>query len=80
MVCEIVHYCNLNQHLSTKYMKIHKQYLERKVSNKTTGKAPKETQKRTLQQLLLEVTEEQTKTWDIDDLTAQKIDRKVGER
>ena len=52
---------NLIQHLSTKHVEIHKQYLERKVSSEATAKAPKETRKRTLQQLSLEATEEQTK-------------------
>ena len=70
---------NLIQHLSTKHVEIHKQYLERKVSSEATAKAPKETRKRTLQQLSLEATEERTKTWDINDPRAQKITRKVGE-
>ena len=70
---------NLIQHLSTKHVDIHKQYLERKVSSEATAKAPKETRKRTLQQLSLEATEEQTKIWDINDSRAQKIIRKVGE-
>jgi len=34
---------NLLHHLSMKYTEINKQYLERKGSNKTTAKAPKET-------------------------------------
>jgi len=49
---------NLLQHLSMKHMEIYKQYLKRKGSNEATAKAPKETQKRTLQQLSLKATEE----------------------
>ena len=41
--------------------------------------APKETRRRLLQQLSLEVTEVRTKLWDINDPKAQKITRKVGE-
>ena len=33
---------NLIQHLSTKHVEIHKQYLERKVSSEATAKLPKE--------------------------------------
>ena len=62
-----------------KHVEIHKQYLKRKVSNEATAKAPKETRKRMLQKLLLKATEEQTKIWDINDLRAQRITRKVGE-
>jgi len=49
---------NLLQHLSMKHVEIHKQYLERKGSNEATTKAPKETRKRTLQQLSLKATED----------------------
>lgn len=70
---------NLTQHLSMKHIEIHKQYLERKASNEATAKAPKETRKRTLQQLSLEATEERTKLWDINDPRAQRITRQVGE-
>ena len=70
---------NLLQHLSTKHVEIHKQYLERKTRSEATAKAPKETRKRTLQQLSLEATEERTKIWDINDPRAQRIMRRVGE-
>ena len=70
---------NLLQHLSTKHVEIHKQYLERKARSEATTKAPKETRKRTLQQLSLEATEERTKIWDINDPRAQRITRRVGE-
>ena len=53
---------NLLQHLFTKLIEIYKQYLERKPRSEATAKEPKETRKRTLQQLSLEETKERTKT------------------
>ena len=53
-------------------------YLKRKTNKEATAKPPKETNKRTLQQLLLEVTEEQKKIWDINESRTQRITRKVG--
>ena len=38
-----------------KHVEMHKQYLKRKAINEAAAKAPKEMQKRTLQQLSLEV-------------------------
>lgn len=59
-----------------KDVEIQKQYLERKVNYEATAKVPRKTRKRVLQQLSLKATEEQTKTWDINDARAQSITTK----
>ena len=68
---------NLVHHLSSKHVELHAEYLEKKASK--INPAPKETRKRSLQQLSLEGTEVRTKLWDINDPKAQRITRKVGE-
>jgi len=44
-----------------KHMEMHKKYLERKANNEATAKPPKETYKRTMQQVSLEATDERTR-------------------
>ena len=69
---------NLVHHLTTKHPEIHTKYLERK-ANKEPAQ-PKETRKRSLErQLSLAEVQDLSKIWDINDIRAQRVHRKIGE-
>ena len=68
---------NLVNRLVKRHPEIHSKYQERKTEKEP--KQPMETRKQELQrQLSLSEVQDQSKGWDINDQTAQRVHRKIG--